>query len=377
MPHEFEKSPFLGDEIRGSLESLDSMVLEISDVFGLSEFGDDPLTRIMLLAVANEVVKINYAAKNDKAKNEFSVRDWSNRTQDLEALADIAILLTGDSSKIAASTIFRQNEYSNPRAEHRSKFFDTLYGYRNSIMSQQLEDWVEFNDPFADLRLKFNEGSQDVPKKRKYRSKYVVIDVNGVGQEEYGGAPADDSAETNTQELLAKFPEYEVPPAGYVKQESKSVVYITKPLLDALLDGQPGDKNYDYALGVLRHEFTHSQKRYSAKNGFLGMSLNEVAADHFGGVRGYMGAHDYFSAIEENGGPDMFNLLDKFADRPPAEMYEYIAENYGLSVVFDVMMHVPENYSQSFGVIRKSAFGRFSQDVLATRVAKGPSTIAA
>jgi hypothetical protein len=44
------------------------MVLEISDVFGLSEFGDDPLTRIMLLAVANEVVKINYAAKNDEAQ---------------------------------------------------------------------------------------------------------------------------------------------------------------------------------------------------------------------------------------------------------------------------------------------------------------------
>jgi hypothetical protein len=376
MPHEFEKLSFQEDEIQNDSESLDSMVLEISDVFGLSEFGDDPLTRIMLLAVANEVVKINDAVKKDEAQNEFSVRDWSNRTQDLEALADTVTLLTGEYSQIAQDTLL-QDEHNSPEARRTEKFLHTLYGYRNSMMSQQLKDWVEYNNPFVELGLQFGGTDSDDAKGGRNDCKFVVIDVTGDGQEQYSTTRINDKTNSNTRELLDNFPEQQIPKASHMSQEGKSTILLTKPLLDALLYGQPGDKGYDSALGVLKHEFTHSQKRYSAKNGFLGMSLNEVAADHFGGVLNYAREADYFSTIEENGGPNMFNLLDKFADRPPAEMYEYIAENYGLSVVFDVMMHVPENYSQSFGVIRKSAFGRFSQDVLATRVTKGPLTIAA
>lgn len=352
-------------EIADKKESLVDAGVEIIDTFGIEPtLFDSPARSFVFTTIADRWSAISEKADDTEADAEKTF------------LADSLALLAYEHSPKLNELQAAINGGQEPlQHDEKLKIFDK---YTNHDLTVQLQKKI--NAGFLDdtkQALGINDENED-----PYELRVLDIDPDGASSygitankedlergdfEEHDRIKAQQKLWEDNAVSMKKELEWQHMPYAWVSRSSTGenpVLCINAPLAMKMIDPNI-TKNTKYYededlirdTAPLRHEYVHTQGGLDIDgHGFIGINFEELRAEEFSGDKlGYGDIKAFFTDLKMLSGVDVREYMHTQEKGGTSEdVYQEIANHFGLSMTLEIMLASPEPYSAQSPVLKSA-----------------------
>lgn len=345
-----------GLEDRGiAIENRESTIETLETInkeFALNDevFSDFKRT-VVLVAAANHLANLE---------------DENSRAKEMEYVADIVMGIAGKYTQFDGQLDYLPDKYV-PSDEQQKNILEK---YTQPELTQQMDEYIR-GPKFDNLRARLGKSEAEEP----FEVRVLSIDAGNI----HGLIPSVDyddesisyeehkkemdfrhnysaNLELRTKQFAEAYGRDDVFAPAWISTFNDGTRYLclASPLVEKVLYDKEERKDYyseDYwidDLAVVEHEYTHTQQMLTEGKINLGISLEELRAEHFSGNHhGYTDIKKFFHGISMLTGyhpSDSFEIEGKPYDQD--EFLTEIAKNIGLDGLLDCMTAIPTNYAE-------------------------------